>query len=169
MLMSKQQLIEDNMNLVYYVINKYYPTYICEEDVIQEGMVGLCKAANSYDSDKGIFSTFACHCILNQIRYYFRQNSKHYNVLSYEGVINNVEDESITFLDTISGDKDVDLGVINFRMFYDKLSESDQKFLDLLADHTECEIGEILGISQSGISRKKMKLKKKWRKFNGTD
>ena len=167
--MNKQKLIEDNINLVYYVVKKYYPNYLHDEDIIQEGMVGLCKAVNGYDSDKSKFSTYATQCILNQIRYYFRQNSKHYEVLSYDRVIENVEDESLTFLDTIYGDEDVGLGVINFKMFYEKLSESEQELIDLLAIRTEREIGKILGIPQGSVSRKKTLIKKKWRKFNGKD
>ena len=167
--MNKQRLIEDNINLVYYVIKKYYPNYLYDEDIVQEGMVGLCKAVNAYDSDKSKFSTFAARCILNQIKYYFRKNSKHYDVLSYDRVIENIEDESITFLDMICGEEDVGLGVINFKMFYEKLSENEQEFVDLLATHTEREIGEILGMAQGSVSRRKTIIKKKWWKFNGKD
>lgn len=165
--MSKQKLIEDNMSLVYYLINKYYPTYLHDEDVIQEGMVGLCQAANDYDSDKGKFSTFASYCILNRIKYYFRTISKQFNVLSYDRVIESVEDENLTFLDAIIGSEDVDLGFVNFKMFYDTLSDREQQLIDLSVDNTEVEIGEILGISQPSVSLRKAKIKAKWRKFNG--
>lgn len=167
--MSKQQLVEDNMNLVYYLINKYYPTYLHDDDIIQEGMVGLCKAANSYDSSKSKFSTYASCCILNQIRFYFRENAKHLEVLSYDRGYKDEDCEEITFLDTIIGEDDVDIGCMNFMMFYEKLSASEQQLIDLLIDHSEVEISKILGVSQPHVSRRKTALRNKWRKFNGND
>lgn len=169
MWMSKQQLIEDNMGLVYYIINKHYPTYIHDEDVIQEGMLGLCKAISSYDPSKSKLSTFATVCILHQIRQYFRDNAKHSGVLSYEKVVAKVEDDSITFLDTLASCNDVDLGCISFKMFYDQLSERDQQIIDLSLDNTVNEIAQILGMSPEYVSRKRNAIKRKWRKFNGND
>lgn len=155
------------MSLVYYLVNKYYPAYRYDDDVIQEGMVGLCQAANAYDSDKGKFSTFASYSILNRIKYYFRTISKHFNVLSYDRIIENVEDENLTFLDAIIGSEDVDLGFVNFKMFYDTLNDRDQQLIDLLVDHNEVEIAEIFGVTQPCVNLQKKNIKKKWRKFNG--
>lgn len=167
--MDKQQLITDNMTLVYYLVNKYYPTYTRDEDVIQEGMLGLCKAAEKFNSEKGKFSTFASICILNQLRDYFKENSKHYDVLSYNIDIKSEDCENITLLDTFVGEDDVELGCMNFRLFYDRLNESEQKLIDLLVCHTETETAEILGVSIPLISRRKKMIRTKWRKFNARD
>ena len=43
---DRKKFIEENVNLVYVIVREYYPTFIFDEDVIQCGMVGLCKAAN---------------------------------------------------------------------------------------------------------------------------
>jgi RNA polymerase sigma-B factor len=43
------------------------------EDLVQEGYIGLVKAVDRYDPDKGIkFSTYACHLISGEIRHYLR-------------------------------------------------------------------------------------------------
>lgn len=75
--MDKNKLIEDNMNLVYYLISRYYPTFIKDEDLIQCGMVGLCKAANSSNAIKYKFSTYASACILNEIKSEFIRRKKY--------------------------------------------------------------------------------------------
>ena len=51
------KLIEDNYNLVGYTLNHFYPDLKTDEDIIQIGSIGLCKAANNYDPTKGAFST----------------------------------------------------------------------------------------------------------------
>ena len=168
--MDKQKLVEDNMNLVYYLINKYYPTFLHDDDVIQEGMLGLCQAASSYDSGRCKFSTFASVCILNRIRYYFRESAKYNSVtVSYDREIESEEEGAISFLDVIEGDEDVDLGLINFKMFYESLSVAEKHLMDLLVDHNENEIAKILGMSQPNVSRKKTALRNKWREFNGNN
>ena len=67
------------------------------------------------------------------------------------------------------GDEDVDLGCVNFKMFYEKLNDREQQIIDLSVDHTEKEIGAILGCSQPHVSRMKKSIETKWRKFNGND
>lgn len=65
---EKQKLVEDNVRLAYYVVGKYYrDKYLAlgeYEDVVQEAMIGLIRAANTYDSGKGYtFATYACRCM----------------------------------------------------------------------------------------------------------
>lgn len=62
-----EQLILNNIPLVYHIVHTYYPTFAKNEDVIQSGMLGLTKAANKYDESKGKFSTYACVAIRNEI------------------------------------------------------------------------------------------------------
>lgn len=106
MCMTKQQLIEDNMNLVYALISREYPTYIHDEDVIQSGMVGLCEAADQWDETKSKFSAFAWLCIRHAIIKEFRRRAKHQGVLSldYETVTDGVKG---CLGDTIVGEEDV--------------------------------------------------------------
>ena len=76
--MTKQQLIEDNMGLVYSLILREYPTYIQDEDIIQCGMLGLCQAADKFDESKGFkFAGFAWFCIRNEIIRELNKRSKH--------------------------------------------------------------------------------------------
>ena len=85
--MNKSDLVNENIKLVYYTINKYHSKYIRDEDMIQVGMVGLCKAADKYDERKVKFSTFACVCIRNAIRDELKKRQKYGKPLSYEALI----------------------------------------------------------------------------------
>ena len=116
--MNRQQLIEDNMNLVYFIISREYPTYLQDEDIIQSGMLGLCKAANSWE-ERGLFSTYAGRCIRNEIRQEFVRRKPHSKLVSLEA---NVNDES-TLGDLIVGEEDV--VYLDDEQFYSQLTKEE--------------------------------------------
>ena len=102
---SKQ--IEENMNLVYFIIHKYYPTFAADEDIVQSGMLGLCKAVNTFDENKSTFSTYASACIRNEIAKEFTARKKHKGILSLEYETYTNDGDKTVFGDTIVGDEDV--------------------------------------------------------------
>lgn len=103
----KQKLIEDNLNLVYSLVSKEYPTYIHDEDIIQCGMVGLCKATEKWDESKSQFSTFAWRCIRNEIAMEFRRRAKHQGILSLDYEMTDEDGGRSTFGDCVVGDEDI--------------------------------------------------------------
>lgn len=63
--------VEDNLGLISFTINKYFPTLRFNEDVWQEGAIGLIKAVRDFNTDAGIkFSTYAVSKIYGQIKVY---------------------------------------------------------------------------------------------------
>ena len=74
--MYDETLFHENIKLVYWLIRKYYPQCIYDDDVIQSGMIGLWKASKSYDPEKSKFATYAVKCILNEIKMHFRRESR---------------------------------------------------------------------------------------------
>lgn len=169
--MSKEErdrLITDNMSLVYYLIRKYYPSHIKNEDVIQEGMIGLINAVDNWDENKSTLSTYATNCIINQIRMYFRQEMKQLNCKSLDELLCNDEsNNNLTLSDTLPGGEDVDLDSIIFEMFLETLSKEELELVEMLKSMTQREIGEVLGISRALVAHRKKLLGRKWRKFNG--
>ena len=172
--MSRDQLIEENMNLVYYLVHRYYPTFGQDEDVIQEGMIGLIKAADTFDESKSKFSAYASVCILNQIRRYFKLQSKHQHHLSLDKVLSTsaVDDEiHSTFGDLVEDDSAmIDFEMLEDADFISKLNENEQEFMEYyLKGYKGVEIARITGNPYSTIRSRMHRLKRKWEKEYGTD
>lgn len=140
------KLIEDNMNLVYYIVSHQYPTFIRDEDVIQSGMEGLCKAANSYNPEKGLFSTYAGRCIRNEINREFIKRKPFSQTVSLDSHIS----EEGTLEDVLVGEDDV--GYIED--FYDELTDDELEVITLYnRGYTSGEISEILNMTVDKVRK----------------
>ena len=160
-MLTKQRLIEDNMNLVYHLISREYPTYIQDEDLIQCGMLGLCCAAEKWDESKSAFSTFATYCIRNEIRMEFRRRAKHQGILSLEYEVDGEDGDKAQFGDFIVGEDDI--GYIDIAVDRSRLGKTEQEVYDLLVDGiAPLEIAKRLHISHQRVYaiRRKLRL---WR------
>lgn len=148
--MTKQQLIEDNMNLVYSLISKEYPTYLGDEDIIQTGMLGLCKAADKWDESKCNFSTFAWYCIRNAIIDEFRARVKHQGVLSLDYEVNGEDGERASFGSFIVGQEDV--GYVDIDVNVKQLTPTQLKVFELYRRGVPTnKIASTLGISRQCV------------------
>jgi len=74
---AKGILIERNLRLVAHIVKKYsFPNKDVDE-LISIGTVGLIKAIDSFDVDKGTrLATYASRCIENEILMLFRNSKK---------------------------------------------------------------------------------------------
>lgn len=74
---AKSILIERNLRLVAHIVKKYsFPNKDVDE-LISIGTVGLIKAIDSFNVDKGTrLATYASRCIENEILMLFRNNKK---------------------------------------------------------------------------------------------
>lgn len=71
---ARNRIVESNIGLVHNAIKRYSRggSY---DDLFQMGSIGLMKAAEKFDPDKGVkFSTYATHSIYGWFRYYLDQN-----------------------------------------------------------------------------------------------
>ena len=147
---DKQCLVEDNMNLVYFIISKQFPTFIHDDDIIQAGMLGLCKAADKWDEKRGLFSTYAGKCIRNEINNEFNNRKKHKSVLSLDYEIFDNNGNKGTFGDYIIGDEDVEF--IDIDSLHDQLSKQERRVFDLKQSGlTPNEIAERIGCSKNAV------------------
>lgn len=154
-----QKLIEDNIALVYYIISKQYPTFIKDEDVIQSGMVGLCKAANYYDPEKGLFSSYAGRCIRNEINEEFIRRKPTKNNVSLDTKLG----EDGTLSDVLVGDDDV--AYID-ESFFSQLTKDEATLLNLeSAGYTTDEISELCGFNAQKVRKILRIIHLKRRKF----
>lgn len=166
--MTKQQLIEDNMKLVYLVLHKHFPRCINDEDIVQTGMFGLCKAADTWIEDKGKFSTYACRCIRNAINNEFRYRDKHKNILSldYEYDSQSGEDDVVTLGDKIIGETDVEFDYS--KSFYDTLSPHQIEIIELRKSGlTISDISRHFNVSRQSVWSSLRYIQRRWNKYIG--
>ena len=175
----EHDLILKNQRLVYYLSQKFasHPLYD-QDDFASIGMVGLIKAAQTFDISKNIkFATYASRCINNEIFMYLRKNNASVGNLSLDelfytdkdgnndlSIIDTISTERSNFVETIVDTKmleDICNVVLNYLD-----SRSRLIWLYKIAGTTQTELSNILGISQSYISRLEKKLKKKIKEFN---
>ena len=165
---AKNKLIEHNLRLVVYLSKKYENTKIDLEDLVSIGTIGLIKGINTYKMDKNIkLATYASRCIDNEILMYLRKNKKIKTEVSFDESLSFDMDGNELHLEDILGtDPDiVTRGLeenLNKRIVIDeinKLSPRDREIIVLRygllngQEMTQKDVAELLGISQSYISR----------------
>ena len=70
---KREELIESNLGLVHSCAGRFRDKGVEYDDLFQAGCVGLCKAADGFDEERGFaFSTYAVPVILGEIKRIFR-------------------------------------------------------------------------------------------------
>ena len=178
---AKQVLIERNMRLVAHVTKKYQNSGEDMEDLISIGTIGLIKAINTFDPVKNIkLATYASRCIENEILMYLRRNSKTKMEVSIDEPLNVDWDGNELLLSDILGtDDDVisrrledEVEIALLGKAISKLTKREQMIIRLRfgignregSEKTQKEVADLLGISQSYISRLEKRIMKRLRK-----
>lgn len=177
-IMAKDKLIEHNLRLVVFLAKKYENTGVDLEDLVSIGTIGLIKAINTYSMDKQIkLATYASRCIDNEILMYLRKNKRVRTEISLEDSLSyDAEGNELHLEDIIGTDKDIvtkNIEEDNDRRVMmeeiDKLNKRDKEIMTMRygllgqEEKTQKEVAEILGISQSYISRIEKKVIKRLR------
>ena len=182
---SKAILIERNLRLVVYIAKKFESTGIDVDDLISVGAVGLIKAVQSFNNDKNIkLATYASRCIENEILMYLRKVTKQKLEVSLDEPLSyDKEGNELLLGDILIGEEEsLSKGMENnlekqiLKKALNKLSLKEQQIMTLRfglngqEESTQKEVADILGISQSYISRIEKKilsrLKKEISKLN---
>ena len=172
---AKATLIEHNLRLVVYIAKKFDNTGVGVEDLISIGTIGLIKAINMFNSGKNIkLATYASRCIENEILMYLRRNSKLRMEVSIDEPLNVDWDGNELLLSDILGtDEDIIYRDLEneverklLRKALGKLSRRERMIIELRfglnhpsgQEMTQKEVADLLGISQSYISRLEKKI-----------
>jgi len=172
-------LIEHNLRLVVYIAKKFENTGVGIEDLISIGTIGLIKAINTFDANKNIkLATYSSRCIENEILMHLRKMTKIRNEVSIDEPLNvDWDGNELLLSDILGGDpesvnKDIENEVD--RTLHDnaisKLSNREKNIMELRFglksgnEKTQKEVADMLGISQSYISRLEKKIIKRLRK-----
>lgn len=166
---ARNILVEYNLRLVAHIVKKYQTGNRSTEDLISIGTIGLIKAINTYDIDKGSkLVTYASRCIENELLMRLRQERKEAREISlYEPIGTDREGNEISLMDVIRIDEENVLASVitseSLRsvgdIFEDVLDPREQQVIALrygLYDDrvlTQKEISNRLHISRSYVSR----------------
>ncbi len=176
---SKSMLIEHNLRLVVYIARKFENTGINVEDLISIGTIGLIKAINTFNPEKNIkLATYASRCIENEILMYLRKNQNLKTEVSIDEPLNVDWDGNELLLSDILGtdndvtyqniEREVDINLLSIAMKH--LSAREQEIMRLRfglmgnKELTQKEVADLLGISQSYISRLEKRIIKRLKK-----
>ena len=169
----RKVLVERNLRLVVYIAKKFENTSVGIEDLISIGTIGLMKAINTYDVKKNIkLATYASRCIENEILMYLRRTTRLKNEVSIDEPLNTDGDGNELLLSDIIGtdedvvfkgiEDEVDKKLIDESI--EKLNKREKNIMELRfgfksgVEKTQKEVADMLGISQSYISRLEKKI-----------
>ena len=178
---ARSRLIEHNLRLVVYIAQKFDNTGVGMEDLISIGTIGLIKAINTFKPDKKIkLATYASRCIENEILMYLRRNSKTRMEVSIDEPLNVDWDGNELLLSDIQGtdedmiyrdlEREVECSLLGRAIH--KLSKREQTIICLRfglnqpdgKEKTQKEVADLLGISQSYISRLEKRIMRRLKK-----
>lgn len=169
----KDLLVEHNLRLVVYIARRFQNTGVDMDDLISVGTIGLIKAVGSFSSDKNVkLATFASRCIENEILMYLRRTAKLKNEVSFDEPLNtDWEGNELVLSDVMGTDgdcvyKSIENGVENdlLREALSHLNSREKEIVELryglngAEEKTQKEVADMLGISQSYISRLEKKI-----------
>lgn len=162
-------LIERNLRLVAHVMKKYAGAPEEMEDMLSCGTIGLIKAVRTYIPGKGSrLATYAARCIENEILMMLRSHKKISREVSlYEPMGTDKEGNEVRLLDIMEYEQPDALEQMEVRENTKRLRGILGKVLnererEIIAyrygmktgeEVTQREIGEMLGISRSYVSR----------------
>lgn len=176
---ARQTLITHNLRLVVYIAKKFESTGIGIEDLISIGTIGLIKAVNTFCPSKNIkLATYASRCIENEILMFLRKASQHKNEISIDEPLNIDWDGNELLLsdilgtddDTVNSNIEIEAEKSILREAVEKLPEREKCIMQMRfglingKEKTQKEVADIIGISQSYISRLEKRIIKKLRK-----
>ena len=170
---AKSLLIEHNLRLVVYIARRFENTGVDLDDLISVGTIGLIKAVSSFNADKNIkLATYASRCIENEILMHLRKTVKLKSEVSFDEPINSDWEGNELLLSDVMGTetdvvyKKIEKSVENdlLKIALAKLNEREKEIVMLrfgigeVEEKTQKEVADMLGISQSYISRLEKKI-----------
>ena len=176
-LSCRNRLIEHNLRLVAHVVKKYSNTIYETDDLISIGTIGLIKAIDSFNKEKGIrLATYASRCIENELLMLMRNSKKQSKEVSlFDPIGSDKEGNTIQLLD-ICVAEELDIvermeeqqKLSKLREYVDKVLTDREKEIIILRygmadgrEVTQREIADKLNISRSYVSRIEKKALKK--------
>ncbi len=169
-LKGREMLIEHNLRLVAHIAKKYTGSDVGKslEELISIGTIGLIKAVDSFDTEKGKLSTYAARCIENEFLMMLRSEKKRSKDVSlYDAIGSDGDGNEINFMDIIENDAPLTEEQCEVNEDIRKLSNCIKEVLSNrelfivskryglfgYREHTQKQVADEMNISRSYVSR----------------
>ena len=174
----RQPLITHNLRLVVYIAKKFDSSGVCIEDLISIGSIGLIKAVNTFCPSRNIkLATYASRCIENEILMYLRKSSNRRQDASIDEPLNTDSDgNELLLMDVLTSDQaqvgeELERNAERSALLaaVQALNPRERQIMELRfglrdgVEHTQKEVADSIGISQSYISRLEKRIIKRLR------
>ena len=165
---NKELLIIHNLRLVVYIARKFECPNVTTEDLVSIGTIGLMKAVKTFDPEKNIkLATYASRCIENEILMYLRKSSNSKTEMSFDEPLSvDWDGNELTLRDVLGSEPDEISQEIEYedekRLLMKVVSNLSAKERHIMSMrfgldgeqvHTQKQLADLMGISQSYISR----------------
>lgn len=170
----RDKLILDNQRLVYHTYEKLSKTDLVlknKADLISEGMIGLIKAADSFDETKGCkFSTYAASCIRNAMLMYIRKVNKYWQkeVSIFSPIGTDEDGGQVCYADVLcdeNADVEQQSKSVLLQSKIESLPYQDREIMQaVISGYKQKEIAAMLGLGQPTVSRRIKSIERKMKK-----
>lgn len=165
---NRELLIVHNLRLVVYIAKKFESKTTSTEDLVSIGTIGLMKAVRTFNPEKNIkLATYASRCIENEILMHLRKVNNMKGEMSFDEPLSvDWDGNELTLRDVLGTEPDDVYESLEYddekRLLLDivdALPEKERKLmvmrfgLDGGTGHTQKQLADSMGISQSYISR----------------
>lgn len=170
---AREKLIVHNLRLVVYIAKKFETPAASLDDLISIGSIGLMKAVSTFSPEKNIkLATYASRCIENEILMHLRKIAQYRAEISIDEPLNvDWDGNELLLSDLLGTDEDAVCRDIEneserklLRDAVMRLNPRERQIMEMRFglnggdEKTQKEVAELIGISQSYISRLEKKI-----------
>lgn len=170
---NRELLITHNLRLVVYIAKKFESKTTSTEDLVSIGTIGLMKAVKTFNPEKNIkLATYASRCIENEILMHLRKVNNMKTEMSFDEPLSvDWDGNELTLRDVLGTEPDDVFEPIEYtdekRLLLKTVNALPEKERNLMImrfglngteSHTQKQLADRLGISQSYISRLEKKI-----------
>ncbi len=170
---NRDLLITHNLRLVVYIAKKFESKTTSTEDLVSIGTIGLMKAVKTFNPEKNIkLATYASRCIENEILMHLRKVNNMKAEMSFDEPLSvDWDGNELTLRDVLGTEPDDVFEPIEYtdekRLLLKTVNALPEKERNLMImrfglngteSHTQKQLADRLGISQSYISRLEKKI-----------
>lgn len=169
----------ENLNDAYYkmmisIVKSYNLNWgdyaICQEDLLQEAMIALHEACQTYDEEMGVkFSTYAYHVIKHHVSKAYKNLMSVYQNETYS-YSKFIKDDYSSLMTTMYVSDNPVTYIAQKGMYEDclrkieKLPGKDRRIIELrMKNYSYNEIADILGISSKQVDNRLSRIRRRWK------